>query len=85
MGSTQVSVPTYSHVGHIILVLIFCTVSLITDAHVLKNAMEGLLLGTVTSRSKHGYWSINPLTPTSDQDRIACLHVSICIKHAGYS
>ena len=55
------------------------------DAHVLKNAMEGLLLGTVTSRSKHGYWSINPLTPTSDQDRIACLHVSICIKHAGYS
>ena len=43
------------------------------DAHVLKNAMEGLLLGTVTSRSKHGYWSVNPLTPTSDQDRIFSL------------
>ena len=39
----------------------------------LKNAMEGLLLGTVTSRSKHGYWSVNPLTPTSDQDRIFSL------------
>ena len=76
LALTQVSVPTYSQVGHIILVLIFCTVSLIMDAHVLKNAMEGLLLGTVTSRSKHGYWSVNPLTPTSDQDRISPYNIN---------
>ena len=46
------------------------------DAHVLKNAMEGLLLGTVTYRSKHGYWSVNPLTPTSDQDRISPYNIN---------
>ena len=76
LGNTQVSVPTYSHVGNIILVLFFCTVSLIMDAHVLKNAMEGLLLDTMTSRSKHGYWSINPLTPMSDQDRISPYNIN---------
>ena len=46
------------------------------DAHVLKNAMEGLLLDTMTSRSKHGYWSVNPLTPTSDQDRISPYNIN---------